>query len=95
MEVANHPCRCEGGKVISIPEELVEQLERGNALLFIGERILRNVQGETIIDHRSLPEVAPGNYQLLIGWYRAADGTRLPLADGSGDSVTVEEFVIP
>src|SRR4051812_39888595 len=27
--------------MISIPEELLEQVERGNALLFVGERIVR------------------------------------------------------
>jgi len=33
-----------------IPEELLEQVERGNVLLFIGERIIRDAQGRAAID---------------------------------------------
>ena len=57
-----------------IPPELLEQLERGNVLLFIGERIARDADGQALIDRltaqlaarcqiagpgeRSFPEVA-------------------------------------
>jgi hypothetical protein len=60
--------------VISIPTELLEQIERGNVLLFIGERIVRDCDGRPMIDglteqlaarcdthiaaDRSFPEVA-------------------------------------
>lgn len=37
--------------MIPIPEELLEQFERGNVLLFVGERISRDVEGVTVIDH--------------------------------------------
>jgi len=36
--------------VIPIPEELLEQVERGNVLLFIGERIVRDAEGWAVID---------------------------------------------
>ena len=36
--------------MIPIPEELLEQVERGNALLFIGERIVRDAHGNIAID---------------------------------------------
>ena len=36
--------------MIPIPEELLEQIERGNVLLFIGERILRDAEGRVFID---------------------------------------------
>ncbi len=36
--------------MITIPEELLEQVERGNVLLFIGERITRDVEGQAAID---------------------------------------------
>jgi hypothetical protein len=51
--------------------------------------------GEAIVDRRVIPGVAPGTYHLLVGWYRPVDGSRLPLADGSGDSVTLGPFNIP
>ncbi len=57
-----------------IPEELLEQIERGNALLFVGERMVRDALGGALIDgltkelakrcsvtedvSRSFPEVA-------------------------------------
>jgi hypothetical protein len=53
------------------------------------------IPGEVIIDSRSGLTVASGSYRLLVGWYRAADGTRLPLADGSGDSVTLGAVNVP
>ena len=34
-----------------IPEELLEQVERGNVLLFIGERIIRDTEEKAIVDH--------------------------------------------
>jgi hypothetical protein len=36
--------------MIPIPEELLEQIERGNVLLFIGERIVRDAEGQAAID---------------------------------------------
>ena len=33
-----------------IPEELLEQIERGNVLLFIGERIVRDAEGRVVLD---------------------------------------------
>jgi hypothetical protein len=38
---------------IPIPEELLEQFERGNALLFIGERIVRDAGGQALVDRLS------------------------------------------
>jgi len=34
-----------------IPEELLEQFERGNVLLFIGERIVRDAEEQAVVDH--------------------------------------------
>jgi formylglycine-generating enzyme required for sulfatase activity len=36
--------------MIPIPEELLEQLERGNVLLFIGERIVHDAEGRAVVD---------------------------------------------
>lgn len=36
--------------MIPIPEELLEQVERGNVLLFVGERIVRDAQGQVVLD---------------------------------------------
>jgi hypothetical protein len=36
--------------MMSIPEELLEQIERGNVLLFIGERIVRDAEGQVVLD---------------------------------------------
>jgi Cdc6-like AAA superfamily ATPase len=36
--------------MIPIPEELLEQLERGNVLLFVGERIVHDAEGRAVID---------------------------------------------
>lgn len=36
--------------MMPIPEELLEQIERGNVLLFIGERIVRDAAGRAILD---------------------------------------------
>jgi hypothetical protein len=35
---------------IAIPTELLEQIERGNVLLFIGERLTRDSMGEVLLD---------------------------------------------
>ena len=48
--------------------------------------------GETVLDRHGLwvpAETAPGTYRLQIGLYRAADGQRLQLTDGS-DAVSFE-----
>ena len=34
----------------TIPEELLEQVEQGNVLLFIGERIVRDAAGEVAFE---------------------------------------------
>src|SRR4051794_36961744 len=36
--------------MINIPETLLEQVERGNVLLFVGERVVRDAQGQVAID---------------------------------------------
>ena len=51
--------------------------------------------GELIIDQRTLPDIAAGDYRLLVGWYRPTEGTRLSLGDGSGDSLSLGSFHIP
>ena len=33
-----------------IPVELIEELEQGNVLLFIGERVVRNSEGQVTLD---------------------------------------------
>jgi len=51
--------------------------------------------GETIADEYALeipPDVAPGNYRLMIGIYRTSDGARLLTREG--DHVTLEPVVI-
>src|SRR5215212_697043 len=35
---------------VTIPTELLEQAERGNVLLFIGERLSRDSAGEAVLD---------------------------------------------
>jgi 4-amino-4-deoxy-L-arabinose transferase-like glycosyltransferase len=51
---------------------------------------------EVIVDRRAGVEVNPANIrQLLVGWYRPADGSRLPLVDGSGDSVSLDFVQMP
>ena len=54
---------------------------------------MSRLPGEVIVDRRSLPALAPGSYRLLVGWYRVAEGTRLALSDGSGDSVALKAVV--
>lgn len=51
--------------------------------------------GEVLVDARPAPAVAPGRYRLVAGWYRLADGSRLPLAGSSGDSVDLGEIEFP
>ena len=36
--------------MIPIPEELLEQFERGNVLLFVGERIVHDAEGRAVLD---------------------------------------------
>ena len=36
--------------MIAIPEELLDQLERGNVLLFIGDRVVRDATGIALYD---------------------------------------------
>jgi len=50
------------------------------------------VPGEFVQDDYTLvlpSDVAPGNYQLITGFYDAETGKRLQLADGSGDAITI------
>jgi hypothetical protein len=51
--------------------------------------------GEIVSDSRSGLELPAGRYQVLLGWYRAGDGTRLSLAGDSGDSVSLGVVDIP
>ncbi len=51
--------------------------------------------GEVVVDHHLGGNIAPGRYRLLAGWYQLADGARLPLADGSGDSLPLGVIDIP
>jgi hypothetical protein len=51
--------------------------------------------GDLIIDRRTLPVVAPGNYRLLVGWYRLADGSRLSLAGSSKTSIELGTVNVP
>ena len=44
--------------MISIPIELLEQFERGNVLLFIGEQILSDVAGRATIDELTAELIA-------------------------------------
>jgi hypothetical protein len=46
--------------------------------------------GATIADRYTMPlspEMPPGDYRLLIGWYLLADGRRLPVLDAAGTAV--------
>ena len=50
------------------------------------------IPGEFVQDEYALvlpPDTAPGNYQLITGLYSAETGERLPLADSSGDAITI------
>ena len=44
-------------------------------------------KGERIIDLYPLPSMPKGKYQIMIGWYRLADGMRLPVVSGIGNVV--------
>jgi len=44
--------------MIPIPEELLEQLARGNVLLFVGERIVRDAEGQAVVDRLAAQLVA-------------------------------------
>ncbi len=37
--------------MIDVPEELLEQIERGNALLFVGERLAGDVEGQSLVEY--------------------------------------------
>ncbi len=53
--------------------------------------------GNTIEDMHPLtlpPDLPPGDYSLLVGLYRSADGTRLPLESG-GDTAPLAEIILP
>jgi hypothetical protein len=41
--------------VVHIPAELIEQVERGNVLLFVGERLSRDPSGAATFARLSLP----------------------------------------
>ena len=44
--------------MIRIPQELLEQFERGNVLLFIGERITRVAEGQAVVDRLAVQMAA-------------------------------------
>jgi hypothetical protein len=45
-------------RMISIPQQLIEQYERGNVLLFVGEQIDRDAEGMTVDDQLAMRLVA-------------------------------------
>jgi len=48
--------------------------------------------GNTIVDSRALAfpvDLPPGDYELRIGWYNLEDFARLPLADKTGDNLSL------
>lgn len=51
--------------------------------------------GEWVVDQRVLADLQPGEYQMKIGWYDTTDGSRLPLTDGSGDSLPLGKITVP
>jgi hypothetical protein len=60
--------------------------------------------GEVVVDEVVLtvaPDAAPGSYSLLLGFYRPADGARLPVQDEAGNAgadqtlVLTQETVLP
>jgi hypothetical protein len=59
--------------MISIPEELFEQVERGNVLLFVGERIVRDADGGMAISQLTAQLAARGGLP-------AAEDTSFPEA---------------
>lgn len=53
------------------------------------------IQGEYLADPYEVPladDAPPGEYSLRVGLYEEASGRRLPLADGSGDSLALLTF---
>ena len=46
---------------IHIPEELLEQFERGNVLLFVGERITYNSEEQALVDYLTIQLAARCN----------------------------------
>src|SRR5689334_8987162 len=46
--------------MINIPEELLEQAERGNVLLFFGERVVRDAGGQVVLDQLTAQLAARG-----------------------------------
>ncbi len=51
--------------------------------------------GEQVVDQRLLVDLKPGDYRVEIGWYDTVDGSRLPLVDGTGDSLKVGAITVP
>jgi hypothetical protein len=55
-------------------------------------------QGQVIIDELALPiagNAAPGTYHIAVGLYDAASGGRLPVTDGSGQSLPDDQIILP
>ncbi len=53
--------------------------------------------GETVVDHYTIPlpeNLPPGSYTLLTGWYDAADGRRLLIAN-TQDTLPIYQFTNP
>jgi hypothetical protein len=53
--------------------------------------------GEMLVDPYLVPlapDLAPGEYRLLVGWYLLADLQRLPVFDETGTAVA-DKFVLP
>src|SRR5215213_2318144 len=53
--------------MISIPEELFEQVERGNVLLFVGERVVRDADGLVAIDQLTAQLAARAGLGSAVG----------------------------
>ena len=53
------------------------------------------LSSQPIIDHRTIPDIEPGDYQVLLGWYHPITGRRLPLNNQAGDSLDLGLIQIP
>lgn len=54
--------------------------------------------GEMIVDEHKMvidPDAQQGNYHVAVGWYRLADGIRLPVRDEEGTSQPEDRAILP
>jgi len=55
-------------------------------------------RGEAIVDEHNMvvdTDAPPGEYQLAVGLYRPADGTRLPVWDAAGVPQPEDRVILP